>query len=254
MNYYVDIERIIDVIRKNGISINTESGHLAWAKQRREGKQFSFEEHVRAMIYSQLSNQRPWKPVEEHLHDIDDIFFHYDIEKLCNTDYNYFVQKIRDIKCGNRSIAKQMERLKDNINTLRRIECKYGSLDEFVLSEEPYSIARKLSKQGEYKIMYMGLALSMEYLRNVGVDAIKPDVHIRRMLGRLGFAEKEIPSEIEAVDIMSKISKATGYSVGELDAYFWLYCAMGYCDICGAIPKCDKCVLQGHCCFLGKLL
>lgn len=250
MRKWLNIAALINKLEYTGIDISGGSGQLEWIKKRSEGKKFSFEEHVRGLLYAQLSNQRQWKPIQEKLVEIDGIFFNYDIDKICNTDSLVFVQQLRSIKCGNRSINQQIASLRKNIYTLKHIESKYGDLDSFVSSDDPYEIGALLSNKGEYKILYLGIALSMEYLKNVGIEAVKPDVHIRRMLGsqRLGFIAKEFPSEKETIEVMKEISNETHYTLGELDTYLWMYCASGYCEICGTVPKCDLCVLCEQCC------
>lgn len=71
-----------------------------------------------------------------------------------------------------------MKVLSYNIDVLATIQRTYGSLDSFVTSDTPYNIAEKLSKKGSrYKLKQVGYALALEYLKNVGIPAIKPDVH-----------------------------------------------------------------------------
>lgn len=66
------------------------------------------EEHIKSIIFSLLSNQRPWEPIAENEEHIDEIFFQYDLERIRQTSPEYFVRQIRDIKCGNRVISQQI--------------------------------------------------------------------------------------------------------------------------------------------------
>lgn len=93
---------------------------------RKDGKRYDFSEHLQAMVYSLLSAQRPWAEIVKHLDEIDGIFFGYDVERILEQPDTYFVEHIRAIKCGNRSINDQMKYLPDNIATLRSIEAEYG--------------------------------------------------------------------------------------------------------------------------------
>lgn len=54
------------IINPNDVSIIT---------QRERGRKFSFEDHLRALIYSLLTNQRKWSDVESKLSEIDKLFF-----------------------------------------------------------------------------------------------------------------------------------------------------------------------------------
>lgn len=249
MNKYSEIMNLVKKTIEDCNVKTEEMGHLKKIELRSGGKKFSFSDHLRGLIYSLLTNQRPWYSVVPKLQEVDKLFFYYEKEKILQMDSNYFIEGIFNLRCGNRSTKKQMESLKDNIRTLEKIERDYGSLDQFVTSQPAYQIAKMLSVNGIYKLKYVGLALAMEYLRNVGIDAIKPDVHIRRILGqeRLGICNSKDVSEIEAINAVYEISEVSGYSVAEIDAYLWMFCASGYCEICTAVPKCENCPIARYC-------
>ncbi len=224
--------------------------HLFWIDERAKGKQFSMSEHIRGLIYSLLSNNRPWEQIEVNIDKIDEIFFQYDKNKILATPANIFTDKIQAIKCGNRNIKNQMNSLHANIRKLERIEKEFGTLDNFVTSGSPLEIADLLANSIKYKLNTLGLALAMEYLRNVGIDATKPDTHIRRILGknRLGYSAHEIAGEIEAIEIIDTISLETGFSASKIDAILWLFCSDDNGTICTRNPHCEQCTLNGKYC------
>lgn len=224
--------------------------HLTWIEERVRGKEFSMNDHIRGLIYSLLSNNRPWEQIEANIDKIDDIFFQYDKDKILATNADVFTDKIQAIKCGNRNIKNQMSSLHKNIRKLERIEKEFGTLDNFVTSGSSLEIADLLANSIKYKLNTLGLALAMEYLRNVGIDATKPDTHIRRILGknRLGYSEQEIAGEIEAIEIIDAISSQTGYSASKIDAILWLFCSYDNGMICTEKPHCDQCTLRGKYC------
>ena len=143
-----------------------------------------------------------------------------------------------------------MDALHGNIHKLEKIEEEFGSLDHFVTSGTPIEIADLLANSLKYKLHTMGLALAMEYLRNVGIDAIKPDTHICRILGkhRLGYSPNEVAGDIEAIKIIEDISQKTGYLLSEIDAILWLFCADEKGMICTKRPHCEECRLNGKYC------
>lgn len=244
------LQSIKETLEMNGFDYKSYINNLRHIKNielRNSGKSFSFDEHINALIFSLLSNQRPWEPIEANEKNICDIFFNFNKEKLLNTDPEYFVQRLKEIRCGNRAVSKQMESLKYNIMVFEDIEKDHGSLDNYVTSKSPYEIADELAN-GRYKLKQVGFALALEYLRNVGIDAIKPDTHIMRILSneRLGYSDHDV-NEYEAVEILKNVSKETGYTQAYLDALLWLFCASGYGDICTSNPKCDKCKLKLYC-------
>ena len=143
-----------------------------------------------------------------------------------------------------------MNSLHANIRKLERIEKEFGTLDNFVTSGSPLEIADLLANSIKYKLNTLGLALAMEYLRNVGINATKPDTHIRRILGknRLGYSSHEIAGEIEAIEIIDTISLETGVSASKIDAILWLFCSDNNGMICTEKPHCDQCTLKGRYC------
>ena len=214
------------------------------------GKTYGFSEHLQAVVYSLLSAQRPWAEVVKHLDEIDGIFFGYDAKKILEQTDTYFVDRIREIKCGNRNIHDQMKYLPDNIAILRSIETEYGSLDAFVISAPAHEIVKTLTDyKSKYKLRNMGEALCWEYLRNGGIDGAKPDVHLRRFLGseRMGKDNHMIATVSEVIDTVRRLSKESGLSMAAIDNIIWSFCSEQYGEICGASPKCKECPVKEHC-------
>lgn len=219
-------------------------------KERRAGKCYTESEHLRAMVYSMLRNQRPWAGIQEHMEEIDYIFFDFDVDKVMNADGSTFVEQLRAIKCGNRDIKNQMEALSGNIAVMRKIAKKYGSMDAFVTSAPAEEIVSKLaSDKSEYKLKRMRDALVWEYIRNVGIDGIKPDFHICEFFGgdRMGAGNHSPATNQEAINTANTLSEGTGMPLAEIDAIIWSYCADGYGEICTSTPRCSECVIREYC-------
>lgn len=217
---------------------------------RKNGKNYIFNDYIRAMIYAQLSNNTKWTRIENKLPDIDRLFFNYDKNKIKRYDSRYFEDGIRNLKCGNIAIEKQMSALFHNIDVLEQIEKDFGTLDYFFNSRSAKELVETFSKSNsKYKIKYLGNALAWEFVRYLGVDGAKPDTHIRRILGkkRLGFSERETASENEVFNIIDYISKQTGYCYAHIDTLLWCYCADDYAEICTATPKCHLCCIKRYC-------
>ena len=98
-----------------------------------------------------------------------------------------------------------------------------------------------------YKLKQIGFALALEYLRNVGLDVGKPDLHIRRILSikRLGYSKYEEVKEKEAVKIIDDITRESENSPMYIDLILWSFCS----NICGETPKCDICKIRESCKF-----
>ena len=240
-----------ETLSRNGVDYQKfidESGQVKASEDRKNGKVFSFSEHLRGLVYAQLSNQRPWGPIADHVAAIDLIFFDFDPELLQATTADYFSNSLKEIRCGNRQINKQMTVLYDNINTFKQIISDHGSLDAFVKKEEVMSVATALSYPGPYKLKQIGFALALEYLKNVGVEAIKPDVHIMRILSnsRLGYLTDN-PDEVEAIIEVLALAQKAEINVIYLDNLLWLLGAQNYGNICKKEPNCNLCGFKQLC-------
>ncbi|MGI6256627.1 MAG: hypothetical protein ACOYJU_00950 [Anaerovoracaceae bacterium] len=239
---------IKELLRNKGITYGPEIDESI--RLREEGKEFSFSEHIRAMIYSLLSNQRPWHLLTPHLTEIDTLFFDYDVDRIKATDASYFYNGVTAIKCGNRDIKKQMNTLHKNISTMERIIGDYGSMDAFVTSASAEKIVEQLSSaKSKYKLNRMGEALAWEYIRNVGIDGAKPDTHLCRFLGnaRMGNCKHDIATIEEVRVQIEALTDSTGMSRKEIDYLIWAFCAEDNGEICTSRPHCNACPLRAYC-------
>jgi hypothetical protein len=237
------INQIQDTLTQQSVpyqEIIDSFGQVAALERRSAGRRFSLRDHVRALLLSQLSNNRPWGTIARNLSPIRDIFLNYDPVALKEIDPASLTDSIIEIGCGNRSIAKQLNGLRQNIETFERID----NIDKYVVSADPEVIAKSFAK-GKYKLVQIGFTLAMEYLRNVGIDAIKPDLHICRMIGpeRLGLTEK-VPTPEQAYAALMGWARTTEHSALFIDNLLWIFAAQDYGKICTANPKCHLCLVK----------
>ena len=242
-------------------------------QKRKQGGKFTIQDHIRGMVYSMLTSGISWNRIVSEIDvntgeipSIDEVFCYYNPEallsisvdsikeKICGTygkgQYNCRIQQIDDLLLGN---GKE----KSNIQKLMEWEEKYTSIDclyqKWLDEDSTYKkLIKNLSGSSDYKLKGMGVPLTAEYLRNVGYDISKPDRHIIRILGKERFNCLESAGEstamYEAMDIVCEIAKEMNRSVAEVDYILWSYCASGYGEICGKIPKCDLCCLTDKIC------
>lgn len=254
---YTEIQQIIDTMKNAGYDYkkeiaeieNMQSRALVSAFQQPKGDSpaayaapLTLSDHIKAMLYAQLSNNRPWQPIYNNRLTIDAIFSHYDAEALKKADPAVLVAQITQIRCGNRQIKKQMQNLKANIETLEKIETEYGSISHYYAVTELVDVIKSLSQSGKpYKLGCMGIPLVCEYLKGVGVEVIKPDSLLCRLLGRLGYTPKIPATAWEAIDICRQIGKEYGLSQAEVDTILWQFCAKDKFEVCTDKPKCAQC-------------
>lgn len=243
------IELIEKTLTQNNIDYNSiidGFGQLDASKKRGEGHEFTLSDHVKALLLSQLSNQRSWGGIAKNLKNLKIIFQDYNPEKLKESDTNYLLENIREIKCGNRKIKYQILNLRENIKQFEKIVTKYGSMDNFINLNSAEQTAELLSNpKSEYKIKELGFTLAMEYLRNVGVRSVKPDLHILRICGtdRLDlFPLKTNP--LQATQIFNEFCKDIERNTTYVDNLVWIFGAKDYANICSKVPKCELCLLR----------
>ena len=219
-------------------------------QRRRRGDSFSIRDHIKGLVYAQLTPQQEWHIIVPHLPEIDTIFFDYDPEAIKAHNGGYFTSKILNIKCGNRSLAASMNALTSNIRVFEQIQNDYGSIDAFVTSDSPYEIVKRLSAyNSKYKLKQVGEALAWEYIRNVGIDGAKPDEHLRQFLGadRMGTGKASPASIKETLQQVDFLSDKTGLSKIEIDRIIWTFCSNGNGEICTKTPHCNLCPIKEYC-------
>ena len=52
------------------------------------------------MSYALLTNQTKWCRIVPHLREVDELFFHYDPEKIKQYPGSYFSEGVFKLKCG----------------------------------------------------------------------------------------------------------------------------------------------------------
>lgn len=235
-----------DFLRASGKLYSTTFPQLVI--QRHQGKVFSFQEHLRGLIYAQLSAHAQWHHIAQKLPQVDALFFHYDVPAILAKEGSYFTTGLKQLSCASQCTNRQMNHLKENIAMLQKIVSEYGSMDTYISSVPPEELVRDLSA-GRHKLYGIGPALAWEYLRNVGIDGVKPDIHVCRFLGssRMGESDQAQASPSEAVNIVRKMSAQLDLPMVEINSIIWSYCASHYGEICTATPHCGSCVVRSYC-------
>ncbi|MBE6794023.1 MAG: hypothetical protein E7532_03660 [Ruminococcaceae bacterium] len=251
---YESFQQLIDTMDSVGYDYKKEILEIEKKKQAFLSESvggLGLTEHIRTMVYAQLSNNRPWEPIVANIDKIDEIFGGFDLDFINNTEPHIFVEEIRKIRCGNRQIKRQMFCLRDNIKTLQRIALDHGSIDNYYHNENLGVVIKNLSdSSGKYKLKYLGVPLVCEYLKGLGIEVVKPDTLLCRILGRLGYSSKIPASHWEAIEICRQIGDEYHISQTMVDTVLWQYCAAGKFEVCVAKPKCELCKVT--CCKYNK--
>lgn len=246
---YSEFQQVVDTLKRVRPDFESEIAQIEERRTGAEGaRELSLSDHVKTMVYAQLSNNRPWEPIEQNRSKIDGIFHDYDVSFLKNADPNALTMQLLAIRCGNRQIRNQMNHLAHNISCLEKIQQDHGSIDTYYRNTDPVTVVKSLALNADsasYKLKWMGVPLVCEYLKGVGVDIVKPDTLLRRLLGRLGYSRKIPATEWEAISICREIGAEYGLSQPMVDTVLWQYCAVGKAEICTAVPQCTQCGAVG---------
>lgn len=216
---------------------------------RKKGKKYSFEDHLKALIFALLSNHR-WgdNNIRENIDKIDLIFHNYDKNYLKIVNPNILVNELKKIHCSNPMISNQMKALSRNIMVLEKIEKDYGSLDNFVNKETPNDIANMFNA-GKYKLTQVGRAFAYDYLKRIGVNTCKKSSGLQRLFGshRLGIVENTIATEQQVLSIIKKIAILNNCDEIVVESILGQFCLLRSANICGEQPNCNKCKIRNYC-------
>lgn len=176
-------------------------------------------------------------------------FDDFDIQKVAG----YSQEKVAQL-LNNPNIIRHSRKVKAIVTNARKIiafQEKHGSFANYLESiENPLVLVQDPKK----KLDFLGRETVWDFLKEIGYEAIKPDVHVRRILFRLGLisSEKSSPRMTEEVfEVAREISKATNKRLGVIDGLLWFYGANKPQEIrkaiCGKRPLCSECYLTKYC-------
>lgn len=241
---YFEIQQMIDTMEKAGYDYKSEIGGIETNRAILEsGAELGLNAHVKALILSCLSNEGGWEDkISTKLPQIAEVFCQYDRHELMKKSEADMLNEILTLKAGNRQIKLQIAHLKENIRTLERIDREKGGIDNYYATVDKYDLLDQLSNgKSEYKLKRLGVALVCEYLKGVGINLVKPDRHVCRLIGRLKYSKRCPADEIETLRICDDIAKELSLSQAMVDTILWQYCADHKFSVCTATPNCAQC-------------
>ncbi len=75
----------------------------------------------------------------------------------------------------------------------------------------------------ELRFKGIGKITIFHLLKNVGIDIFKPDIHVCRILSRLGLIDEQNASMLEICEAMCSLSTHHGIKLSELDTLLFVY-------------------------------
>jgi len=157
-------------------------------------------------------------------------FYQFDVEKVASLSEDLQNQAMRICShSGFRNLRKamwciqnarriiQLDRAMEYQDGLRGYLVEMSKKDPFELVELAPRIVKELKFKG------IGEITVFHFLKNVGIDIFKPDIHVRRILTKLGLVERENASQFETCKAMSFLSRVSGMRLSELDTLLFVF-------------------------------
>lgn len=94
------IDKVVKYLVENNIDFENHE-LIRNINARKEGKQFTFKDNIKGLVYALLSNQTKWINIAPKLPEIDKLFFYHNKDKIFGTPADYFYEGIFGLKCGN---------------------------------------------------------------------------------------------------------------------------------------------------------
>jgi hypothetical protein len=226
-------------------------GQLDASERRARGELIPLADHLRAMVLTLLGSRRGWRHIGRCLGQLDLVFGGFKPAWLERVAPQQLADQVELLRCGNPRLRRQMESIPPNLETMQRIEEKFGCMDRFVELGSPAAVARRLGlSSSPYKLQELGPPLVLEYLKAVGIRTPRPAAHVRRIAGPARLAL--LHGRESGVFIMRKLrrfAEVAGVHPVALENMLRLLAARDYGAICGPEPRCALCELRVDCSF-----
>jgi DNA-3-methyladenine glycosylase I len=249
-----NLKEIFDLMYKKLSELAIGDGFFKWINELRnvtfndiknKGDSFLFEK----LILTIFSGGFRAKVVDAKWSNIRKAFDDFDVCKIASYDEEKISQII-----NTPNIIKNIPKIKATVNNAKKVvelQKRCNSFAGYIGSfEDPLILANDLVE----KFDFLGRETVWDFLKLIGFEAIKPDIHVRRILFRLGLISdwRSDPKITEEVFVIAKkISEATGERLGVIDAVLWFYGADRPKEIkkpiCGQKTFCNECYLTKFC-------
>ena len=184
--------------------------------------------------------------IKKYLYDFKVVkeYSHVEIEQIMNDPETIHYQlKIQ----GCITNAKAFSCVLNKFGSFARYIGSYGAL-----SNEKNIDRLRADLRGRFK--FLGERTVNHFLTDLGINVLKPDRVVCRILSRLELLHDENDTA-RAIDVGKEIALATGYSIRYVDIIFVKYGQMGKDDYFGTEdgiclnknPKCEKCGVSNYC-------
>jgi DNA-3-methyladenine glycosylase I len=158
--------------------------------------------------------------------------------------------------CGKRGTSK-VRACVDDAKVMQQLSNQYGSFERYLESFEPNKSQGLLLLRSDLikRFDYIGKTTVNHFLKDIGFDVVKDDVHVRRILFRLRLTSSQRAPYTEVCNVSKRIAEAAGERLSLVDEVIWRYGSGVGCNmkVCGRRRKCSQCpVADAHLCNYGR--
>jgi 3-methyladenine DNA glycosylase Tag len=167
--------------------------------------------------------RRYWRRISEAFHEFDVVqvaLLSEDLEKhaqdiCCRSGFKNYRKAKWCIQNAQRIM--ELDREMKQKGGLRGYFVELSTIDTLELVKLAPSLLEKLRFKG------IGTTTIFHLMKNVGIDIFKPDIHVCRILGRLGLINQEKASILDICQAMLFLSSKYGIRISELDTLLFVY-------------------------------
>lgn len=216
-----------------------------WGRNRHKSDAFFLETLARIIYSAHIRGG----VVESRWDGLSNALAHFDVPKVARLSPAAQKRLLADDRMiRNR---RKLAALVANAGEMVRIADRYGSFADYL-----GLFSRRETDVGvddlTRRFHYLGHLLAYGFLAECGFDCMRPDLHLTRILYRLGFLDSPIPSPAVAHEIQAvgrTLSRAVDERLYVLDGMFWMYGGGGDGRITHAVcrevnPLCAECELK----------
>jgi len=187
--------------------------------------------------------------LEKKWPDIKKAFHNFKIDEVVTLNYSDLMKNDRIIR-NRRKIKACIE----NAKRFQLIIKKHGTFHKylkFLVNKGPQAASNTIKSD----FCFMGDATAPQFLKDIGLfDTFKADVHVRRILSRIGLIPNE-QANLETIEnVFKRIQRLSKNTIGAIDGALFEYgSGTGLKKpICGTKPICSECYISGYCEYYNK--
>jgi 3-methyladenine DNA glycosylase Tag len=187
--------------------------------------------------------------VRKHEAELSEAFANYDFRTVARHDFPslFAASPIKN--------RKKVKGCLKNAKQLVKLVGEYGSFETYLRSfgdvAHDVKSFMKMQRDMRSRFAYLGPTNFDAFMKYIGYDALKPDLHVRRIMSRLGLTSSPKCSEEAVLEAAMRIRDATGEQLRIIDQAFYTYGSSDHGRvkkaICGDKPLCVECYLPKYC-------